>query len=140
MIGKSHEYSLEQSGKLVKDAGVPAGPLITEDTAMTEMIYFVSAIVNRMGASNSGNRVSTIASGNGMVGFKKGLTMLENGSLPHRQVAFARAAIDWVHEHGSALPENVQYWKAVRQGNSVRPWRDGIDYKRVGMTDFSTKN
>ena len=33
MIGKSHEYSLEQSGMSVMKAGVPAGPLITGDGA-----------------------------------------------------------------------------------------------------------
>src|SRR6266850_560385 len=146
-VGKEHQYGIDQSGKSLKEAGLPNGPLITEDTAMLEMIYMASSIINRMGASNSGNSITKIAASGEFAGFKPGLKLLENGGAPRRQLAFARAAIDFVRgigrpagAGGSQVPENVQFWKAVVQGNRIRPWREDIDYRRVGMTDFSTQN
>lgn len=140
MVDNAHEYGIDQSGKSLKEAGEPNGQLITKDVVFTEMIYMVSAVINRMGASNSGDRIRTIASGSGMKGFKRGQKELENGTAPRGQLESARAAIAFVRERGSVLPEKVQYWKAVVQGHSIRPWRNGIDYQRMGMTDFSTQN
>ena len=135
-VGRAHQYDIDQSGKSLKEAGAANGPLITEDVVFREMIYMVSAVINRMGASNSGDRISKIASGEGLQGFKKGEALLKNGGAPHRQIAFARAAIDFVRSRGSVIPEKVQYWKAVVQGSGIRPWRDGIDYQRVGGTEL----
>jgi hypothetical protein len=94
MVGRRNEYSLEQSGKSLKDAGAASGPLISEDTAMKEMIFMVSAIINRMGASNSGNSIPKIAASGAFNGYEIGKGLLENGGAPERQMAFARAAID----------------------------------------------
>jgi hypothetical protein len=136
-VGVDHEYGINQSGQSNVKAN---GPLITEDTAMREMIYMVSVIINRMGASQSGNSIRSIVTSGEFAGFGRGERLLNHGGAPHRQLAFARAAIDWVREHGSAVPENVRYWKAVQQGNGIRSWRPGIDWRRVGGTDFSTQN